>query len=145
MRTIGGNGVGRVFIPFDVTNHEDLILCKRGILAREKVRRMTIDGVVDPGASRLVLPQSVVTQLDLPAEAPIYATYADGRTKRRSQVGGAYLEIMGRHGVFTALVEPKRTTALVGAIVLEELDFLVDCPRELLVPRDPRGVIAEVE
>jgi hypothetical protein len=51
---------------------------------------------------------------------------------------------LGRDGVFTAVVEPKRRTALIGAIVLEDLDFLVDCTQQL-VPRDPRFVVSEVE
>jgi hypothetical protein len=50
-----------------------------------------------------------------------------------------------RHGTFTAVVEPKRTSALVGAIVLEHLDLLVDCPRQRVVPRDPHGPIYEIE
>jgi hypothetical protein len=42
-------------------------------------------------------------------------------------------------------VEPRRTTALIGAIVLEELDFIVDCARQTLRPRDPDGIVSEIE
>ncbi len=52
---------------------------------------------------------------------------------------------MGRHGIFTAIVEPKRRRALVGAIVLQDLDYLVDCTNQRLVPRDPRFVVSEIE
>ena len=44
-----------------------------------------------------------------------------------------------------AIVEPKRTEALIGAIVLEALDLLVDCSREQLIPRDPSGPLYEIE
>ena len=47
--------------------------------------------------------------------------------------------------VFTADVEPGRTDALIGAIVLEELDFVPDCTRQALLPRDPHGLFAEIE
>jgi len=50
-----------------------------------------------------------------------------------------------RHGTFTAIVEPKRETALIGAIVLEDLDLLVDCQKQRVVPRDPRGAVYEIE
>jgi len=50
-----------------------------------------------------------------------------------------------RHDTFTAIVEPKRTTALVGAIVLKALYVLVDCQRQRLIPRDPSGPIYEIE
>jgi len=36
-------------------------------------------------------------------------------------------------------------TALLGAIVLEDLDLLVDCSTQKLVPRDPRGALYEIE
>jgi hypothetical protein len=39
----------------------------------------------------------------------------------------------------TAIIEPKRETALIGAIVLEYLDLLVDCTAQKVVPRDPSG------
>ena len=63
MRTIGANGVGRVHIEFDIANNEDLVRAKDGTLPRGKVRRMTIAGVVDPGAVMLVLPEAVAKQL----------------------------------------------------------------------------------
>jgi len=35
--------------------------------------------------------------------------------------------------------------ALIGAIVLEDLDLLVDCQNQRVVPRDPSGAIYEIE
>ena len=145
MQAIGGNGVARVKIRFEIANYDDLVRAKDGTLPPEKVRRMKVEGIADPGASKLVLPQSVVTQLGLPEAGPITVGYADGRTKKRAQADAAHVTILDRDGVFRAIVEPRRKTALVGAIVLEELDLLVDCRRERLIPRDPQGVMAEVE
>ena len=34
--------------------------------------------------------------------------------------------------------------ALIGAIVLEDLDFLVECIKQCLVPRDPDYVVSEI-
>jgi hypothetical protein len=42
-------------------------------------------------------------------------------------------------------VEPRRRTALIGAIVLEDLDLLVDSTNECLIPRDPRIKTYEIE
>jgi hypothetical protein len=55
------------------------------------------------------------------------------------------LELLGRHSTSSATVEPDRTTALIGAIVLEDLDFLVDCAKQRLVPRDPDRIVTEIE
>ena len=55
------------------------------------------------------------------------------------------LQIQGRDGVFSAIVEPGRSEALIGAIVLEDLDFLVDCAQQKLIPRDPTYIVSEIE
>lgn len=57
----------------------------------------------------------------------------------------ARVELFGRHGTFKAIVEPKREDVLIGAIVLEDLDLLVDCRTQTLQPRDPKGIITEIE
>jgi predicted aspartyl protease len=109
------------------------------------VRRGRISGVVDTGATRLVLPASLVTALGLPETSRGTIKFADGRREQKTLVGDVPLEIQGRSSVFTAVVEPGRTDALIGAIVLEELNFIPDCARQALSPRDPEGLFAEIE
>jgi len=145
MRTNGANGVGRFSVEFEIANNDDMALVRRGLLPADRVRRETISGVVDPGAAMLVLPQSVVKRLGLQLGDKLRVRYADGRRAQRREAEGAYLELLGRHDTFKALVEPKRDTALIGAIVLESLDLLVDCKHQRLVPRDPHGPIYEIE
>jgi predicted aspartyl protease len=145
VRSKGANSVGRVSVEIEVANNDDLALARRGLLARDQVRRQKISGVVDCGAAKLVLPQALVKQLGLPMGDKIQVRYADGRTAQRREAEGAYVELLGRHGTFSAIVEPKRTSALVGAIVLEDLDLLADRQRQRLVPRDPHGPVYEIE
>jgi predicted aspartyl protease len=109
------------------------------------VRRETIRGLVDSGAAKLVLPQAVVERLGLTLGGPVKVKSADGRRARRREAKGVFLKLLGRDGTFTAICEPKRETALLGAIVLEDLDLLVDCQNERVVPRDPSGAIFEIE
>ena len=101
--------------------------------------------MVDSGATRLVLPEVVVKRLGLPLGATVNVRYADGRRARRRAVKGVFVQLLGRDGIFTAISEPKRDTALIGAIVLEDLDLLVDCVGRQVVPRDPRGETFEIE
>jgi hypothetical protein len=77
--------------------------------------------------------------------AKVKVRYADGRRSLRSEVDEIRIYLQGREGIFTAIVEPKRESALIGAIVLEDLDFLVDCAGQRLVPRDPDYVLNEIE
>jgi predicted aspartyl protease len=138
--------MGRFSVDIVITNNEDLIEAQRGHLDPDKVRRKTISGVVDPGATRLVLPQTVAKELGLPIKRDkIKVRYADGRRSLRAEVGAVHLRLQGREDVFSAVVEPKRESALIGAIVLEDLAFLVDCTKLRLVPRDPDYVVSEIE
>src|SRR5437868_8379314 len=137
--------VGRFSVEFDLANHEDVVQARKGFLPPEQVRRARISGVVDTGATRLVLPASVVTALGLPKAGQVTVRLADGRRETKTVVGDVQLEIQGRSSVFTAVVEPGRTDALIGAIVLEELDFVPDCTRQALLPRDPSGRFAEID
>lgn len=141
----GDNGMGRFKVDIELANKEDMVLAKRGLLAPGKVRRLTIQGVVDSGATRLVLPKSVAQQLDLPAAGQAYIRYADRRRAKRDKVSDVWLKLLGREGTYTAIVEPKRKDALIGAIVLEDLDFLIDCTSQKLYPRDPKLVVSEAE
>jgi predicted aspartyl protease len=145
MKPKGVNGVGRFAVEFEVANHIDVVDAQRGLLPPDKVRRLTISGVVDSGATHLVLPEKVVKQLGLPHRGKVKVRYANQTTATRPTVNDVELQLLGRDGVFAAIVEPKRRTALIGAIVLEHLDLLVDCSHQRLVPRDPRFVITEIE
>ncbi len=127
MRVKGANGVGRFSVEFDVANYVDSEMAQRGLLPPNQVRRETISGVVDSGAAKLVLPGAVVKRLGLTLGDPINVRYADGRRARRREARGVLVRLLGREGTFTAIVEPKRDTAMIGAIVLEDLDLLVDC------------------
>jgi predicted aspartyl protease len=145
MRTQGAKDMARFAVQFEVANYADVMDAQRGLLDPAKVRRVTLSGMVDSGATRLVLPEKVVRQLGLPVMGKVKVRYANDQVAKRDAAEGAYVELLGRHGVFTAIVEPKRRTALIGAIVLEDLDFVVDCTGQQLVPRDPRFVVSEIE
>jgi clan AA aspartic protease len=145
MQRKGANGVGRFSVEFEVANNDDLALVRRGMLRAKEVRRRRISGVVDPGAVTLVLPGAVVKELGLPELKKIKVKNADGRRAQRQVVEAAHVELLGRNDTFSAIVEPKRETALIGAMVLEGLDLLVDCKNQCLIPRDPSGPVYEIE
>jgi predicted aspartyl protease len=141
----GNNGMGRFNVEFRVANYGDLAMAERGLLPDDQVRRQTVSGVVDSGAARLVLPQALAKQLGLTLGDKINVRYADGRRAQRREAKGVYVEILGRNGTFTAIIEPKRETALIGAIVLEDFDLLVDCQHQRLIPRNAEGPLFEIE
>ena len=138
--------MGRFAVELEVSNYKDLVKVEEGSLEATDVRRKIIRGVVDPGATLLVLPLALANELGLPImKQRIKLRYADGRRSIRQEAHAVYVRLEGREGIFTAIVEPKRDTVLIGAIVLEQFDLLVDCRKGRVLPRDPDFVLAEIE
>ncbi len=137
--------VGRIIVDFLIANNRDVV----ALLPRDDVlsyvQHVTLPGVVDSGAAKLVLPQKVVDELGLLPDGETTVRLADNSRVRRQVVSNVWLELLGRHGVFSAVVEPNRQDALIGAIVLEELDLLVDCGSQSVYPREPGSTLTEIE
>ena len=137
--------MARFSVDFEVANGDDLALARRALLPPDQIRRVTLKGVIDTGAARLVLPQWAVEQLDLPDAGTTRVKYADQRRTERRVVQQAQVYLLGRTDAFKAIVEPDRDDALIGALVLETFDLLVDPFQERLLPRDPAMILSEIE
>lgn len=128
-----------------LANNVDVVRSASGDIRDDQVRRCEVDGVVDTSAAQLVLPGSAAAALGLEEYWQAKVTYADGHTQKRAVVKNVWLELAGRDSVFSAIIEPNRQTALIGAIVMEALDLVVDCVTQQVLPRDPQQIIAEIE
>jgi predicted aspartyl protease len=137
--------MGRVLVTFTLMNYQDVVAVELGHLTPDKIRQIAVQGVIDTGAARLVLPEGAARQIGLPDAGTASVRYADHRREDRPMVKDAFVQLLGRGGVFTAILESNRSDALIGAIVLEELDLVVDCLRHEVFPRDPKIIISEVE
>jgi clan AA aspartic protease len=137
--------VGRFHVDIELANNQDMVLAESGHLDPNKVRRARVPAVVDTGAVSLVLPKAVVERLGVPQVGTVKVRYADQRRAKRDKVKNVWVKVLGREEIFSAIVEPKRQDALLGAVVLEQLDLMVAPVSQKLVPRDPSGIIAEIE
>jgi len=139
------DNMGRFSVDVELANFFDIARANAGDIRPDEVRRLTIRGLVDSGASQLVVPESVVGRLGLAAASQTRVRYADGRTAERGMATGILLTYAGRSSPFNAVIEPDRDSVMIGAIVLEALDLVVDCTHQTLSPRDPNIIISEVE
>jgi len=137
--------MGRVVGKIELVNHVDAILAQTGALPSEKIRRVEIEAIVDTGASHLVISQAVADALGVPVIGQTSVRYADHHRASKNIVSDVEVHVLSRNGVFKAIVEPNREDVLLGAIVLEDMDFIVDCRTQTLVPRDPNGTLAIIE
>jgi len=133
-----------VNVEFYVANYGDMVLAKHGVLPEDQVRSQRLSGVVDSKMTKVILPERLVKQLGLRLCGNLQVSYSDGMRVMRRQADGAYIEIMGRHGIFSAIVEPNRETPLIGAIVLEDFDFSIDYHKHCLVPSNPDGPLFDI-
>lgn len=91
-----------------------------------EVRTEEIEALVDTGATMMMLPADVVERLGVPVKGHRKVRYADSRVEEVPWVAGVRIEVRGRNAVVSALVGAPGSTALLGQIPLEEMDFVVD-------------------
>lgn len=105
-----------------------------------------INAKVDSGATLLVLPEDLADSFGLTIIRNQTVKYANEDTADRRIAGMVEVEVCGRKGWFEAVLEPKKTYALPGAIVMESLDLIVE-PRSLGLYPNPRSKLpmAEIE
>ncbi len=105
-----------------------------------------VEAKVDNGATLLVLPGQVARDFNLPVIRKQNVKYANETVEERDIVGVVEVEVCGRKGWFEAIVEPAKKYALLGAVVLESLDLIIE-PRSLSIYPNPRSVLpmAEIE
>ena len=95
--------MGGFSVEFEVANNDDLVQERLGLIPSSRVRRMVIRGIVDSGATRLVLPAKVAKSLGLVEKRKVKVRYADGRGGLRSEVGGVQVTLQGRDDVLAPL------------------------------------------
>ncbi len=107
---------------------------------------MELMAKVDTGATMLVLPGEVAQAFNLPVIRKQNVKYANEQVEERDIVGIIEVEVCGRKGWFEAVVEPLKKYALLGAVVMESLDLIVE-PRSLGIYPNPRSDLpmAEIE
>ena len=136
---------GRANFTAKFSNNMDRLRFQDGRLLEAQVRHITVSGIVDTGAAMCVISQAMADKLGLPFNSEVTVRYADNRTAKRNIVEQLEVEIMGRRSTFRAVVEPDRKEPLIGVIVLEDLDLLVDPRNQTLHPRDPAIQTFELE
>jgi len=126
--------MGSVVVKTRIRNRADQILLERGFLELDRVREVEVDALVDTGATMLVLPKAVVERLGLPIVRTVRATYADDRSRELGVAGDVEIAIGDRRMLTECVVEENGSRALIGQIVLEAMDLMVDPKGQKLVP-----------
>jgi clan AA aspartic protease len=104
----------------------------------DPTKSVEVEAVIDTGATMVVLPKNLVQELGLEKIEDVRVKYADGRVERKEVYGVVRLELKGRVGNFDVLAENEEAQPLIGQIVLERLDLIIEPSTRKLIP-NPRS------
>ncbi len=130
--------MGRVVTRITLQNYDDWRAAQQGQIVPEQVRTVEVEGLVDTGATLLVIPRTIADQLGVSEVRRVTVRYADQRTAEKPVVGPLRVTVCNRTALLEAVVEEQLTEPLVGQVVLESLDLVVN-PRELTLMPNPRS------
>ncbi len=127
------NDMGKVVTRIKVENWLDAELIKAGA-RKEKPRSVETDALVETGAVKFYLKSSVIRQLGLHPVGETKSRTMSNRSELRTVFSPVALEIQGRTGRFDVVEIPDSLPNIVGQIPLEDLDWVVDCRNQKLIP-----------
>ena len=127
--------MGEIVALMELENTVDRDNASDGLRDESAVRRATVEGVVDPGAVMLMLPEDVVGRLGLRTRRQVAVTYANEYREIREVAGPVTVQIGNRFMNADCIVGPPSSEPLIGQIVLEALDLVADCANRTVGPR----------
>ena len=135
--------MGKVVTKALLSNDEDRVLIKNGQLTKEHLRQLECELIVDTGARAVRLPLSIIEQLGLPPTRKVTVTLSDGSRQERQLYGELRVQVGDRDHVFSCVAKPEGAPLLLGQLVLEALDLVVDCCQQRLIlnPEAPDGMM----
>jgi len=128
--------MGDVYVEIELENYIDRVLSEHGYLEPNKIRSEKVRVLADSGCTMLALPQDLVEKLGLRVKREkVIVTYADERKEEKPKAGVITVRVGDRSMETECVVGSPGSEPLLGQIILEELDLLVDCKEGKLVPR----------
>ena len=124
--------MGQVHVRVLLTNYREALLARLGQFDATQVHQYETEARIDTGAVRSAMPAAVADRLGLIHLRRTDAQYADGRVEAIDMTEVFTIEMLERQTETSAMVLGEHL--LIGVTVLEELDLMVDCLRQRLVP-----------
>jgi len=127
--------MGEVRASVIVANASDRLLSTRGAIDAREVRQFEADLLVDTGAVLTLLPQDMVETLGLESAGKAVVSLANDQRIELDRVGPLSVTVAGRTATTDCLMGPPGCEALLGQVVLESLDLIVDPLRRQVTVR----------
>jgi clan AA aspartic protease len=137
--------MGLTYANIELINTDDLAYVRKGIMAQEEVRQITVKAMVDTGSIMLCINESLQNYLDLPFRSKRRSQLANGLVLDLDVVGPVIVRFLDRECSTNAIILPDDQEPLLGAIPMEEMDLYVNPGRNELLPVHPEGPIMSLK
>jgi len=113
---------------------------------RDTSKSVEIEAVIDMCATMSALPVDLIQELGLEKIDEVNVRYEDNSVRRKEVYGWIILEIASRKAVFDVLAENEGAQPLIGQIVLERLDLIIEPTTRKVMPnpRSPETPMIEI-
>ncbi len=135
--------MGHVYADIELLSSYDLVRYRRGILAKEDIKRVTVKALVDSGTYMLSINETIKAQLDLTVIEEQIVELADGSRIKLNVVEPVDVRFANRSTSARALVLPGDAEVVLGAMPLGDLDVVIDPKRQTLAVNPAHPNIAE--
>ncbi|MCH8291876.1 retropepsin-like domain-containing protein [Candidatus Poribacteria bacterium] len=125
--------MGRTTEKVRIQNFGDILKVLEGSISEAEIRTVEVEAIADTGATYLCLPPSVIEEIGLIYSYSRSVKTANGIVERRI-FKGADITIKGRNEQMSVMENDRQTPPLIGYVVLEVLDFVVDPKSQALIP-----------
>jgi len=125
--------VGKTFEKVVIKNYMDIAKATEGLIQEDDIRKVEVNAVVDTGAAFLCLPPTAVAKLGLQYSHTRDVNTANGKVKRRF-FSVASIIIRDREIRMDVMENDESTPPLIGYLVLENMDFVVDTKSQRITP-----------
>ncbi|MDR0312323.1 MAG: retroviral-like aspartic protease family protein [Treponema sp.] len=118
--------MGMVHAEITLKNVEDGAIARAGLIKPEGIRTATVTAVVDTGAMHLVINEKLREKLGLEIKEEKYVLVANGQRVHSKVTDAVEVHWKNRETIVQAVVIPEAPSILMGAIVLEGMDLMVN-------------------
>ena len=133
-----------IYAEIELINGEDLVLARRHFIGEDKIKRMTVNMLVDTGSVYMCINENIQEQLQLPVLEQRKGQLANGHIVEYDVVGPIEVRFKNRRCSVDAMVLPGDNEPLLGAIPLEDMDVLVHPLRQELIVNPDHPYFAQM-
>lgn len=127
--------MGEIKVKIELENAADRYWFLEKKIEENEIRSYKLEALVGTGAVMLMLPQDIVENIGLKVTRTVVVSYANEEKEERPVAGPVTIKIGKRFMNTDCIVGPPLCEALIGQIVLEELDLILDCQNQTISPR----------